>query len=165
MTFLVIRAIKKKKKTKVERGRSRLPALPSASPRDELLRFHEKNKKTSPAGESPARACAGRAADPLAIRRAPTPGPARVPPAPGRAGAFPALKHFLLAFIILGAAAVLPGGERGRVGRVSRRPLSITAQPQGCEKSGKIRTMKPPRQQRSSRRWKNQPPQHWFWCK
>lgn len=105
----------------MERGRSRLPALPSASPRDELLRFHEKKTKTSPTGESPARACAGRAADPLAIRRAPTPGPARVPPAPGRAGAFPALKHFLLAFIILGAAAVLPGGERARVGRVPRR--------------------------------------------
>lgn len=75
MTFLLIRAIK----NKVERGRSRLPTLPSSS---------APAPKPSPAaGESPARACAGTAGEPS-------------PAGSWHSGHIPHVQHFLLAFVI-----------------------------------------------------------------
>lgn len=70
----------------MEGGRSRLPALPSASLRDELLCS---GTNLSLCCESPSPCVCGQSRRSLAMRRALTPGPAHVPPAPGTAGAFP----------------------------------------------------------------------------
>lgn len=99
MTFLLIRAIK----NKVERGRSRLPTLPSSS---------APAPKPSPAaGESPARACAGTAGEPS-------------PAGSWHSGHIPHVQHFLLAFVIPQRPHSRWEG-RGETRGVPCRPLGI----------------------------------------
>lgn len=94
MTFLVIRALK----NKVERGRWRLPALPSASPLRRAPRLRLRNLLVLPMNHRPCVCGQSR----RALRHPAGPGAG---PCPGASGSWqsrhiPHVKHFLLPFII-----------------------------------------------------------------